>query len=88
MGPGEEFDTALAAIHDAARSAGRDPASIQIEPRVQYHAGDVAGLVKEVDAWRELGASHLSITTMKAGLGPVEGHLDALTTIAGAVQLA
>jgi probable F420-dependent oxidoreductase len=87
MGPGEEYDEALASIHAAARAAGRDPGSIQIEARVQYHAGDVAGLVKEVDAWRERGATHLSITTMKARIGPVQGHLEVLTELAGALRL-
>ncbi len=87
MGPGEEFDEALTTIHAAARAAGRDPGSIQIEARVQYRAGDVAGLVKEVNAWRERGATHLSVSTMKAGLGPVRGHLDALTEIAGELNL-
>jgi probable F420-dependent oxidoreductase len=88
MGPGEDFDAALATIHAAARAAGRDPASIQVEPRVSYRPGGLDDLVKQAEQWRDRGVSHLSVNTMRVGLGPVAGHLAALTEIAGALGLA
>ncbi|HEX5404125.1 MAG TPA: LLM class F420-dependent oxidoreductase [Pseudonocardiaceae bacterium] len=87
MGPDDKFDAALATINAAAEAAGRDPATILMEPRVSYHKGEVAELVDEVGAWRERGASHLSINTMRADLGAVDGHLDALTEVAEALHL-
>ncbi|HEY1572263.1 MAG TPA: LLM class F420-dependent oxidoreductase [Pseudonocardiaceae bacterium] len=87
IGPDDQFDAALATIHDAARAAGRDPASIQLEPRVSYHSGGLDDLVREVAEWRDRGATHLSVNTMGAGLGPVAGHLAALTEVAGALEL-
>jgi probable F420-dependent oxidoreductase len=87
MGPGPEFEAALSRIHAAATAAGRDPSAIQIEARVSYRGGGFDQVVDEVAAWRDLGATHLTINTMGAGLGPVDGHLAALTSIAEALKL-
>jgi probable F420-dependent oxidoreductase len=87
MGPDDRFDTALATINAAAGKAGRDPATIQMEPRVSYRPGGMATLIEQVEAWRARGASHLSVNTMGAGLGPVDGHLTALTEVAAALKL-
>ncbi|HEX3791843.1 MAG TPA: LLM class F420-dependent oxidoreductase [Pseudonocardiaceae bacterium] len=87
MGPGDRVDAALAVIEAAATEAGRDPASIQMEPRVSLGADGIDKVVEEVDYWRDKGASHLSINTMNAGLGSVDGHLAALTEIAQALKL-
>jgi probable F420-dependent oxidoreductase len=86
MGPGDGYDEALATIHAAASAAGRDPASIQIEPRVAFQ-GDLEEMVRQAGEWRDRGVSHLSVSTMGAGLGPVEGHVAALTRIATALEL-
>jgi probable F420-dependent oxidoreductase len=87
LGPGPDFDAALATIQAAATAAGRDPASIKMEPRVSLGAGGVAALVAEVTAWRELGATHLSVNTMRAGFASVADHLAALTEVAKALEL-
>jgi probable F420-dependent oxidoreductase len=88
MGPGAEFEAAIDRIRTAAAAAGRDPAAVQIEPQVAFRQGELSALVDEVGAWRERGATHLSVSTMRAGLGAVEGHLDALAEIAAALGLA
>jgi probable F420-dependent oxidoreductase len=87
MGPGPEFEAALETIHAAAKEAGRDPQAIQLEPRVSYRPGGLDALVEEVGVWRERGVSHLSINTMGAGLGEVDGHLDVLGQVAAALEL-
>ena len=38
-------------------------------------------------AGRDVGATHLSINTMRAGLATVEDHLDALARVSEALQL-
>jgi probable F420-dependent oxidoreductase len=83
----DEFDEALATINAAAEAAGRDPAAIQMEPRVNYRTGGLDTLVEQAAAWRDRGATHLSINTMGADLGPVQGHLAALTEVAEALKL-
>jgi probable F420-dependent oxidoreductase len=85
--PGPELDAALAVINEAAVAEGRDPADIDMEGRISWR-GDVAALVAQVDRWREAGATHVSINTMGAGLDGVDGHLAALTQVAGALSLA
>jgi hypothetical protein len=37
--------------------------------------------------WQRAGATHLSVNTMGAGLGAVDGHLAALATAAEALGL-
>ena len=44
-------------------------------------------LIDHVDRWRKAGATHLAVNTMGAGLGAVDGHLDALTKSAEALNL-
>ncbi len=85
MAPGPDYDAALERISAAAEAAGRDPAAIQIEPRVSYR-GSVADLAAEANAWRERGVTHLSVNTMGAGLGAVDGHLAVLAEIAAALE--
>jgi probable F420-dependent oxidoreductase len=85
--PDQRLDEALAVIAEAAAAAGRDPAQIGMEGRVSWTEQGAEKLVDHVSRWRRAGASHLSINTMRAGLGSVDGHLAALTTAAEALGL-
>jgi probable F420-dependent oxidoreductase len=75
--PGPELDAARGIVEQAAVAAGRDPAAIGMEGGVSWH-GDTAKLAAHADRWRQAGATHLSVNTMGAGLGPVDQHLTAL----------
>jgi probable F420-dependent oxidoreductase len=86
--PGEHLDAARAIVDDAARAAGRDPATLGMEGRVSWTAGGVEKLVDHVGRWRDAGASHLAINTMNAGLPSVDDHLAVLTQAAEALDLA
>jgi probable F420-dependent oxidoreductase len=88
VAPGPKLDEARAIVAEAATTAGRDPATLGMEGRASWSADGVAKLVDHVGRWRDAGATHLSINTMNAGLGPVERHLDVLAEIAPALQLA
>jgi probable F420-dependent oxidoreductase len=83
--PGPRLDEALAIVDTAATEAGRDPATIGMEGRVSWTDAGVEKLLDQVGRWRDAGATHLSINTMNAGLGPVDGHLEVIETIAGAL---
>jgi probable F420-dependent oxidoreductase len=85
--PGPRLDEARAIVEGAARDAGRDPASLGMEGRVSWTDGGAERLVDHVGRWQAVGASHLSVNTMRAGLGSVDGHLTALATAAEALGL-
>jgi probable F420-dependent oxidoreductase len=83
--PGPPLDAARAIVDEAARAAGRDPSALGMEGRVSWTADGVDKLVDHVGRWRAVGASHVSINTMGAGLGSVDGHLAALGAAAEAL---
>jgi probable F420-dependent oxidoreductase len=85
--PGPRLDDARAMVDAAAVAAGRDPAALGIDGRVSWGEGGAEQLVDHVGRWRDVGASHLSVNTMGAGLGGVDGHLAALTVAAEALGL-
>jgi probable F420-dependent oxidoreductase len=85
--PGPRLDEARSIVEQAAAQAGRDPARIGMEGRVSWGDGGAEKLVDHVGRWRDAGASHVSVNTMGAGLGSVDGHLAALATAAEALGL-
>ncbi|MFD1538339.1 LLM class F420-dependent oxidoreductase [Nonomuraea guangzhouensis] len=85
MSPGPQLDEAKAMVEAAAAQAGRDPAALGMEGRVRW-AGSADELHKTVHRWRESGATHVAIDTMRAGLRSVDEHLAALETAAEALE--
>ncbi len=79
--PGPALDEARAIVEQAAREAGRDPADIGLEGRVNYD-GDLDAALASIENWRAVGATHVSINTMGAGLSGVDGHLAVLRDVA------
>lgn len=80
--PGDRLDEALAVVAEAARDAGRDPASVAMEGRVSWGAGGIDTALDHLERWRRAGATHVSINTMGAGLGHLDEHVAALATVA------
>jgi probable F420-dependent oxidoreductase len=85
--PGPRLDEARALVEAAAVEAGRDPSTIGMEGRVSYGPDGVAKAVDHLGRWQQAGATHVSVNTMNAGLGPVAAHLDVLSAIAQEVGL-
>jgi probable F420-dependent oxidoreductase len=86
--PGPRLAEASAILGDAAVAAGREPQDIGMEGRVTWDAGGgVEQALDHVGRWREAGASHVSLSTMGAGLGDVEAHLDVLAALAEALEV-
>jgi alkanesulfonate monooxygenase SsuD/methylene tetrahydromethanopterin reductase-like flavin-dependent oxidoreductase (luciferase family) len=63
-----------------ARDAGRDPAGIGLEPRLNLATVPPAGRTDYAAAWQRLGATHLTVATMGAGYATADDHLGALET--------
>jgi probable F420-dependent oxidoreductase len=83
--PGGQLDEALGIIAEGAHQAGRDPAAIAFEGRVDYGDRDLERMATHAERWRAAGASHLSVNTMAAGCANVDEHIAGLTAIAGAL---
>ena len=73
----------LARLHREARRAGRSPASIGVETRVQAAGRSVDEQVASARAWRDAGATHLTLNTMGAGLRGAGAHIGAMVAFAG-----
>jgi probable F420-dependent oxidoreductase len=85
--PGPKLDEARAAVEGAAREAGRDPAALGLEGRVNWGSGGADTVAEHAGRWRAAGATHLSVNTMGAGLASVDDHLGALARAAEALGL-
>jgi probable F420-dependent oxidoreductase len=76
MEPDDEAPAAIARLHEYARDAGRDPASIPIEGAV-YTAGKTPDQWRrDVAAWREMGASSIMLYALNSGLSSVQAHIE------------
>ena len=85
--PGPQLEQARALVEEGALEVGRDPASLGLEGRVSWDGDGAEAILDTAGAWREAGATHLSINTMGAGLRSVEDHLSVLAATASALGL-
>ncbi|HEY1371670.1 MAG TPA: LLM class F420-dependent oxidoreductase [Candidatus Binatia bacterium] len=83
--PGEKVRAMIEKVKGYAKEAGRDPTAIGIEGRVSIGGGDPEKWRAAVSAWKALGATHLSVNTMKAGLSGAAGHVDAIRRFRAAI---
>jgi probable F420-dependent oxidoreductase len=86
VAPGPALDQARGTVEQAARDAGRDPARIGLEGRVNY-TGDLDAALESIEHWRAAGATHVSVNTMGAGLSSVDSHLTVLRDVARSLRL-
>ncbi len=75
--PDERGKTAVEKLRGWLREEGRDPAAFGIEPQARIAGGNPERWRKQAEGWRELGATHISIVTMGAGLATPDDHLKA-----------
>jgi len=85
--PDETMRATLAQLRAWTAEAGRDPAMLGIEARLNVSSGDSHAWVRQTEAWQEMGATHLSFNTMGAGYTSLDQHLEALRAYAEAVKL-
>ena len=77
--PDTEGQALVARVHQYAREAGRDPATLPLEGRIRLAGQGPDRWATQVDAWRALGASSVIAEPRGAGLRFPDGHLDVLS---------
>ena len=85
--PGAGLEEAKVLVDEAARLAGRDPATLGMEGRLRLDPANPDALLSSVESWRSSGATHLSINTMSLGFATVDEHIEALAGAARAMGL-
>jgi alkanesulfonate monooxygenase SsuD/methylene tetrahydromethanopterin reductase-like flavin-dependent oxidoreductase (luciferase family) len=76
--PNAEGRATLERMRGYARAAGRDPASISVEGRISLADSSPDDWPRLAEDWSALGATHLSVNTMRAGLKTPAAHIDAI----------
>jgi probable F420-dependent oxidoreductase len=74
--PSREHQIERLRAHLAA--AGRSPSTFGIEGRAAVRQGGPDEWRLQIEQWRKLGATHLSVDTMRAGLSTPRAHIDAI----------
>ncbi|HEY1918951.1 MAG TPA: LLM class F420-dependent oxidoreductase [Streptosporangiaceae bacterium] len=85
--PGPRLDEARAVVGQAAAAAGRDPAALGMEGRVSWGEGGLDDVLEQAAQWRDAGATHVSVNTMRAGFASADDHLAALASVAEGLRL-
>jgi probable F420-dependent oxidoreductase len=83
--PDESGKAMVEKMRDYARKAGRDPSSIGIESWISIGNRPPEEWVKDARAWKSLGATYLSVNTMRAGLKSPGDHIKAIRRFKDAV---
>jgi probable F420-dependent oxidoreductase len=73
-------------IHGWLTDAGRDPARFGIEARINTANSTPDDWQRQAEEWRKLGATHMSINTMNAGLQGADAHVAQLQQALQVVQ--
>ena len=68
----------IESMREQAAAAGRGPEDIGVESWVSIRDSSEDDWKRTAEAWRELGATHLSVNTMNAGLGSPQAHIEAI----------
>lgn len=76
--PGEKMDAMMGALFDELDRCGRDRAGFGIEARITVSSDGPDEWRRQAAAWREMGATHISLNTMKGGYTEIDQHLEAL----------
>ncbi len=81
----EGWAATLERMREWRREAGRDPENLGIEARIDTATGTPEEWHRAAQEWRALGATHLSISTMRGGLEGPDAHIARVTEAKDAV---
>ena len=77
--PDDRAKSLLEKLNTYADEAGRDMSSIGLEGWVSSSIGGPDDWAKEAEGWKALGATHVSLNTMRADLADPTAHIDAIS---------
>ena len=78
MQPGDDARATVERLKVFAKEAGRDAATIGMEPRINLGDGDPEFWQEQAEVWEDMGATHISVNTMRAGLNTPQDHINAI----------
>ena len=84
--PDDEGRRRIESMREQAQAAGRDLSEIGIESWVSIRSSSDKEWKQSIDTWSELGATHMSVNTMNAGINSPQGHIDAIRRFKEAVE--
>jgi alkanesulfonate monooxygenase SsuD/methylene tetrahydromethanopterin reductase-like flavin-dependent oxidoreductase (luciferase family) len=84
--PDEAGRATMERMYGYARAAGRDPAAIGVEGRISMADTTPDVWAQRAEDWGALGATHLSVNTMRAGFKTPEAHIAAIRQFRDAVS--
>jgi alkanesulfonate monooxygenase SsuD/methylene tetrahydromethanopterin reductase-like flavin-dependent oxidoreductase (luciferase family) len=85
--PDEGAREVMGRLRGYLREAGRDEATFGIEPRLSVHDTPESEWASFVEGWRELGATHMGVNTMNAGLKSPQEHIETLQRVKQALGI-
>ena len=80
--PDEEARQMVERLKTYMHEAGRDSANFGIEASLEMRNVTEAEWIPWMEAWRELGATHVCVHTMRLGLHSPQDHIDMLRRVA------
>jgi probable F420-dependent oxidoreductase len=79
LGPlDDSMREAIKRLRGYVEEAGRDPESVGIEARLDVGRVPPEEWIPQTEAWRSLGATHISVNTMNAGLHSPQEHVETI----------
>lgn len=82
-----KIEPGLEIIHKTLEQSGRDPDKFGLEARISHNRLGPDEWAQQANAWKEVGASHLSFNTMGAGFDRPTQHLEAIREFARAANI-
>ncbi len=79
--PGPETAERMNRIREYARQEGRDPSAIGLEGGVVVRRGGPEQWRQDLEIWRSMGATHVCVNTMGAGLRSPSEHIETLRRV-------
>ena len=76
--PDDSMREAVKRLREYVEEAGRDPESVGIEARLDVGRIPPEQWTAQTDTWRSLGATHISVNTMNAGLRSPQEHVETI----------
>ena len=78
MQPGDDAKFTVERLQTFLSEVGRESSSRGMEPRINLADGNPEIWQAHANAWQSMGATHVSINTMRAGLNSPQDHIDAI----------